>query len=500
VVDNSGWAMAPSLALGLESRTRLTIGSQHLRQDNVPDYGLPWGTSTDPVTGERFETGAFNASPAVPQSNFYGLRDYDFEDVQSDVVTGRVDHSFAPDARLSNSSRYGRNFRNSAITAPRPPNRQLQRREMRNDALANQTNLALGLTTGLVRHDISAGVEVGREETYTRNSAQSANQPQTNLRAPNPDDRPFGAMPDLAGNPGTAATSTQGVYLFDTASLGDDWQLSGGLRWDRSHVDYEQTSGATGAVTRLERTDSAVSWRGGVVFKPTLNSSLYAGYGTSFSPSSEAGNTGAALSDNPNAVNSINLEPEKTRNVEVGSKVALFEDRLSLSGAVFRTEKTNARTRNLNNEPFVLAGRQRVQGVEVGAAGRLGTSVSLLASYAFMDSEIVDSANPAERGHDLARTPRHTASLWATWQVRPRFEVGGGAQFMDAVFRNTTSDLTVPSYWLGNAMATYEVNQHLSLRLNVTNLTDAEYVDRVGGGHYIPGPRRSVQLTTDVRF
>ncbi len=79
VVNNGGWGIAPSLGLGLNGRTRFTLSSQHVSQDNVPDYGLPWGSSTDPATGEVFPTGAFEATPAVDQSNFYGLENYDFE-------------------------------------------------------------------------------------------------------------------------------------------------------------------------------------------------------------------------------------------------------------------------------------------------------------------------------------------------------------------------------------------------------------------------------------
>jgi catecholate siderophore receptor len=78
--------------------------------------------------------------------------------------------------------------------------------------------------------------------------------------------------------------------------------------------------------------------------------------------------------------------------------------------------------------------------------------------------------------------------------------LGGGVQFQDNVFRNSTNTTEVPSYWLVNAMASYPVSRHLTLRVNGSNLADAQYVDRVGGGHYIPGPRRAVIVSTDVRF
>ena len=52
------------------------------------------------------------------------------------------------------------------------------------------------------------------------------------------------------------------------------------------------------------------------------------------------------------------LEPEKTRNFELGTKWDVMGGRLSLSTAGFRTEKTNARTPGINpGDPPTGAGR-----------------------------------------------------------------------------------------------------------------------------------------------
>ncbi|MBP6344026.1 MAG: TonB-dependent receptor, partial [Candidatus Omnitrophica bacterium] len=59
---------------------------------------------------------------------------------------------------------------------------------------------------------------------------------------------------------------------------------------------------------------------------------------------------------------------------------------------------------------------------------------------------------------------------------------------------------TAPSYFLGDAMAAYKINKDLTLRLNVYNLGDAEYIGSVGGGHFIPGAGRSATLTTEFKF
>ena len=105
-----------------------------------------------------------------------------------------------------------------------------------------------------------------------------------------------------------------------------------------------------------------------------------------------------------------------------------------------------------------------------------------------------------ELGNELANAPEHSASLWTTYRVRRGFELGGGVQYIGDRFNSTTTRRLAPAYTLFDAMASYEVNERLTLRLNVNNLTDERYIDRVGGGHFIPGAGRSVALTTAVDF
>jgi len=243
VVENSSWGFAPSLTVGIGRPTQLTLKYQRLTQDNVPDYGLPWGASAG------FPNGAFQATPAIDQSNFYGLRDYDFEDIQSDVATAEVSHRFGGPFTLRNVTRYSDTDRDSAITSPRPPNRQLQRRTMGARNLANQTNLTASLGSGRARHDLAAGFEVSRESTTNRNSSQTTNQPQISIVNPNPGERPLGPMPANTGNPSDTRLNLAGLYLFDTLNLGARWQLTGGARWDVVDVDYSLTTLATGEVS-----------------------------------------------------------------------------------------------------------------------------------------------------------------------------------------------------------------------------------------------------------
>ena len=86
---------------------------------------------------------------------------------------------------------------------------------------------------------------------------------------------------------------------------------------------------------------------------------------------------------------------------------------LSLTAAVFRTEKTNARTPGVNpgDPPTVLAGEQRVNGIELSASGRLSERWTAFGAYAFMHSDIAASNTAAELDNALALTPEHTLSF-----------------------------------------------------------------------------------------
>ncbi|HYI10785.1 MAG TPA: TonB-dependent siderophore receptor [Thermoanaerobaculia bacterium] len=486
VVHNSSWGVAPSLSFGIGKPSRFTVSYQHLTQDNVPDYGLPWA--------------AFETEPRVDQSSFYGLEGYDYENVTSDAATATIERDLGEHWTLRNISRWADNHRDSAITAPRPPNRQLQQRLMDQGQLTNQTSVTGSFNTAGMRHDLVAGVELGRETTFIRRQAQTTNQPQTNLSDPDPSQDPLGPMPVNNGNPEDTRLSLAGLYAFDTLQLGARWEVTAGLRWDAVDVDYELTNVATNVRTQLGRDDRMLSWSSGVVFKPRPNSSVYASYATSFNPSVEAAAGGAGLSDVPTSANNVNLAPEKGRNIELGAKWEAGGGRAVATAAIFRTEKINARTRGATTEAFVLDGEQRVEGVELGLTGRIADGWTVFSSYSHLSSEFVASANPLEEGAALAFVPESSFNVWTEGELPRGFSIGAGAQYMDSVFRNATNTAEVPSYWLLSAMVSYKASRTLTLRLNVHNLADETYVDRVGGGHYIPGAGRSVAIQAELDF
>ena len=502
VVENKSWAIAPTITFGLGTPTRVALAYQHLAQDNVPDYGIPWVPANTNSVLERYS----NAAPPVDFDNFYGLRNYDFEDIENDMVTGAIEHDFNPALTLRNLTRYTTTYRNSAITSPRfinanvstLLNRQLQRREIENDIIINQTDLTTRFSTGPVDHAVVAGFEFSRENQENRNSAQATNQPPADLFNPNPYQQPFGPMPPISGLRSEATADTVAPYVFDTLKMGEreQWQLNAGVRFD--HVDSEYKVGTT----NLSRTDNLPSWRAGLVYKPRENGSVYFGYGTSFTSALD-GNTGLVLSGATNNLNNVNLDPEETRSFELGTKWDFFARRLLIGAALFRTEKINARTQTTAGDTVTLDGEQTVAGVEFEIEGSLTEAWKVFGTYTYMESEIEESNNPTEVGAEFSNAPNHSFSLWTTYSFPWHLDVGTGVRYVGERFNGQSNSATArvaPDYFVVDAMLAYRVNRNITLRLNVYNLADERYIDSLGGGHFVPGEGRSAMLTAEFRF
>ena len=486
VTESHRTGLAPSILFGSGTPTRLTLNYFRMRQDNLPDYGIPWVPASNNALAE------YRDRPApVPRETFYGLRSRDFEKIGSNLGTVRFEHDFSDSLAFRNQFRYGRSSRDSITTAPRFASTESTEINRNGPAwltedkiVDNQADLRVNFSTGRLEHTVVTGLMLTREEnSRQQRSVQGA--PQTTLLNPNADD-PFDGTIAFT-TLGEAAANTQALYAFDTVKIGQHLHLNGGFRWERFDAGGVAANGNS-----LNRVDKMLSLRAGAVYKPVEEGSFYVSYGTSMNPSIEGLNYQPA---------DATLEPEKTYTVEGGTKWDLLNERLSLSAAIFRVEKTNARTPGVlpDDLPVVLQGEQRVAGTEIGVAGFITRQWRLYGAYTFMHSKVLISNNPEEQGNELINTPPNSFNLWSTYQIK-RLQFGGGLRFIDRRYGNTTNTRSVDSYWTADAMASYSFNKHLDLRLNLYNINDAYYFERLGGGHLIPGAGRAATVTTNFTF
>jgi catecholate siderophore receptor len=528
-VEQERWGVAPSISFGLGTETRFTLSYFHLEQNNTPDYGLPWVPRDNPLTPENENiTGLSSGQTRADDNNWYGLLGRDRENTKTDIITGIFEHDFNENLKLKNTTRLGQNEIDLIVTAPRfftdsnpatptrnplPPGvdptsvrrTDWKNRDQKDTIISNQTDLRYDFETGTVKHELVASLEYAHEESEnrTRDDLNAAALPIANLGNPDPT---TSYVSDFVYNDGVNETTadTFALSLFDTVKINEQWMVTGGLRWESFDVDYTSraptVAGVPGLVTDLDRKDEMLSYRAAITYKPVQTGSIYLGYGTSFNPAAE----GLALSDSTTAANNVETDPEENQTIELGTKWDFLDEKLSLTGAIFRTDKTNARTEDPADpaDVITLDGEQSVQGFEVGFTGLITEQWRIIGGYTYLDSEIKSSNNAFEEGNEISNTPENSFSLWTVHDLPAGFQVGVGTQYVGSRYNNAndTTRQQAPSYTVFDAMVGYKLNENVSFRLNAYNLGDKDYIDRVGGGHYVPGQGRSVVLTADIKF
>ena len=504
------WGLAPSLALGLGTPTRLTLSYLHEEAADTPDYGIPW---------------YFGRPAPVKFSNYYGY-DSDYLDTQVDVLNVKVEHDLAPDITVHDSLRLGdyqRQFRVSeGVLAPgtlvTTPLDQVQ--AARNiwqgasveSILDNQAELSGKWHTFGLEHAIVSGVELAWENS-TPLFENTTGVPTVSLLDP-PRGQPFPGTPFARLYSYTPA-QTIAAYGVDTITLDPQWEITGGVRWDQFATNFHSITYATvanvpqaapsfinpPAFADIKHVDAMVSYRVGIVYKPATNGSLYFAHGTSFDPSAES--LSQLTSGRSLGTQNALLPPEKNRSFEAGTKWQFWNARLESSAALFRLEKVDARIPSDVPGVDILGGSQRVDGFEISLSGTITDDWRLRLGYAYLDSHTTATAPGGSLlGSPLVNTPKDALTFWSEYMILPAWSMGLGGQYVSQrLAQNTaTSYLISPPYFTADAESEYRLSPGYALRLNVYNLADRHYIDEIHPFRAVPGAGRSASLTLEIKL
>jgi iron complex outermembrane receptor protein len=281
-------------------------------------------------------------------------------------------------------------------------------------------------------------------------------------------------------------------------TLGGYTQIQSTL-WNRLHL----LAGVRVANIRIENTDTAIAVsntsdstkvlpRVGAVFDIVNGVSVYGSYSQGF----------RGL---PFALNIIAPQPEDSEQFELGVKLGLD---FGLSGtlALFDLKRNNVSTPD-PLDPFrnVQTGEQKVRGFEADLIWQPTRNWSVLASYAYLDSELTRD-NFFQVGNQLVAVPKHSGRLWGRYTFGPDSTLAG--LFVGAGLYATTEqaiDLSntffTPGYCTLDAAAGYAIGP-LRLGLTVKNITDKEYFVPYTylGNRVAPGAPRTVYGTVSFLF
>ncbi|NYT61306.1 TonB-dependent siderophore receptor [Alcaligenaceae bacterium] len=541
--DYDRWGIAPSLAWGLGTPTRITASYFYQKDKNTPDFGVPLNRN-----GERMKF--------INKDFWGGLSNADIEETESNSATLLVEHDFNSKTSIRNQTRWSETKRFTYLTTggrllnatggthqgqliPNPGNSNYWGYDAKGNEvyptgslavprlnpninsykgsiIANQTDLKLDFNTGSARHQVVTGLELYeesyRKDPYTRN-LPNLNGDKRVIDVRNPNTHYSGAWATQSGTDESGSKVTNwALYAYDQISLNKNWEIAVGLRYDKYKVKWYN---ANGGLEPYSQSDDIWSGRLGLVYKPTEYSSIYLSYSQASQPSAAAA---ASRSGGGGDADVANYSPGKATTWELGAKWDLLDEKLALTGALFQVEQSNPSDTDPNDPGRTIQseGKERVRGIELGLAGNITPQWSVYSGLSILNSKILTHKDPLQEGGKMKNVPNMTLNLWTNYTFDRQWDAGLGAQYVGKrrfVEGNTVSgkgghsaDVYMPSYWLFNAAVGYKVNKTLSLRLNVNNIFDEFYLARATSSsdgfqlYGVPGAGRTVILNAEAKF
>lgn len=291
-----------------------------------------------------------------------------------------------------------------------------------------------------------------------------------------------------------------GAYAQDQISLTERLLLVAGVRWDRFE-DAVRVATAGRVTSDAGYRDSDVTFRGGLIYRPRTDLSLYASWSEGFDPQAPA-------SQNRDAGGPF--APVTGNQVEAGVKSRLLGGRLQANAALYRILRSNLLqvdpTRSPVNgvDPLSPIGEVTSKGFELDLTTDITPRWVLLVNYGYNDTRVTDTvagqAVTDAVGSRFANAPAHKVGFWTRYQLESigtAFALGGEA----VSSRISRSGQAVRPYAIFDASITKSLG-FAELMLRVDNLFDKVYA--ASGftrqtGHF-PGEPRTVLAELRTRF
>lgn len=524
-IDKKG--LAAAYRFGIGTANEFSASLYHLDNRNGMNYGLPW---IKPNAGDSSAANTLIGSLA-PDA-YYGMAS-DYNAGQATVAAFSHIHRFSGNSELKTQLRSGRFKRDQrastvrfAAATAQPDGQpvdlgnfgpstvftrgtQLKIQDV--DTLQWQTDFSRKFDALGFQHELLAGVDFSNEKK-TVYAARSAAQGGVTLTKPNTtagtpvDGASIDESTRVLRTANQFESNAWGAYVQDLVQVAPHWKLLGGLRWDslRGHYDaFAIPDNAAGPVTTTsyQQKISELSKRVGILYQPNAQQSFHFSWGTSFNTSGDTYSYNAL---------SANTAPEQSENIEFGAKLDSEDKRFSTRFAIFRSTKKNERNTDPDTaaDRLLLSGKRHTAGLEIDISGRLTPKWEVYGSYMWMPVARVDIAAPTATtagnrlGDRPGLSPKHSGTVWTTYQVTPQWRVGGGLNFRST---QAPADVTAPAweapgFVTGDLMAEYSFNDRYSVKANLSNITNKLYAESLYRGHYIPGAGRQLQVALSAKF
>jgi catecholate siderophore receptor len=530
--DRERQGFAASALFTPTDKVEATIDYYKMKAEDNPDVG-------------SYLVGGVPASPLPP---VYAQRE-DFLTSDVDTVTGRLRYTFNDNVRLTSLTRYGASDNgyvlsggHAATTSVLTPGGAYATttltahqgwQEVR--YFANQENLFLTGAVGGIKNEFILSYE------YTNHRVLNGVYGVTNTGAFNCSTLATGVLNNFCttGRDGQSVpdvsnllkrrivkntwdidwrVKTNSVSLMDTVDITPNLTVFAGGRVD--HFKFDMTTQNTTTLAQVPYDYSDTLWNGhvGVTYKLGAGGMVYASYSSAADINGGESDVGTSSGYGGTVIfngSVAGAKPERSVNLELGTKWNVLGEKLLLTAALFQATKSDV----MEGADYLAVGtfntgKSRVRGVEIGASGAITSKLSVQAGFSYMDSDVLKSATAANVGKTLANFAGVSGVAQLRYQVTDAFYVGGAVKYESkryggqpdtaAPFNATTGAYTqvVPSYTVGDLFVAYRLNPHLEARLNVNNFTDTTYYTTVyrGGFFLYKGDGRATRFTLTYDF
>ncbi|MEM7061911.1 MAG: TonB-dependent siderophore receptor [Cyanobacteria bacterium P01_B01_bin.77] len=499
--------IAPMLSWQISDSTDLLVELEY-RNDNRPadNAGIP------AIDGSE---------PDIPFD-----RALSYRDLESTTETTRLgyqfEHRFSDNWKIRNASYYGRfdtSLQGNAATTlgldlydftTGTVNLVPSTTDAPSSTAAIQTNIVGEFSTGSIEHTLLAGVDFYQQRDLgleSRAALQLLTIPgfgtfpvPTITDTLNIFDPDYDTLSDFDTDDFLTLATTEGrtenwgFYVQDQIKVFDNLNLLAGLRFDTVYQEQTVAAPLVGVNSESDSLSEAFTPRLGLVYQPIEEISLYGSYSRSFTPNSGVTVVGDLL------------DPEEGEQFEIGARAEILGGRLVANLALFDIDRSNiAITNTLTPGFFVGEGGESIRGVELDMIGEILPGWNVVANYAYLDSEITESDNPAAIGNRQRNIPEHNVNLWTNYTLQDGplegLSIGLGGNFLSERFADEANTITLDDYFLTNAAIGYE-RDDWKAALNFRNLFDVDYIEgsTSGGLVLFPGRGFTVVGSFSVKF
>ena len=467
--DCDRFGFTPTLKLQLSPQTSLDLTYEYADHERFIDRGIPTGADGRPVEALT--------------SVVFGDEDINTNRLEAHIWRAALasDLSDTLKANLAVSySDFDKLYRNLYVADYLPATNEVVIDGYLDPTARESLTISGNVIKAWGRHTALLGAEI--IDTDNKNHRYNTNWSATSDdRATFAVTRPMRFTMTSAGDPVAANTPTSldftsslnnstetdievtSVYFQDQIDLTDNLILTLGGRFDEFDITIDDIKNGGSRSQNLDEFGP----RGGLVYKPDDNSSVYVSYSESFLPRS-----GEQFKE-MDALEALE-DPDEFENTEIGYKYD--GENATFSIAYFELESTRFDKANLNAEQTEERDLE-VDGIEIAYAGKINDKLTLSATFSDLDGD-----NSGKKAREI---PEQTYTIWAAYQASEKLNLGLGLMHQGESHISDGSAAKLPDYERVDFSLNYDLRDDMVLQLHVENLTDEVYFPHAHSTHQV---------------